>query len=136
MNDPFDGTWTNLQCTSTDPEELAEKVRGARLEITRPAAERYRHRVQLYLKDSFSQEPIEWYGETIPGKLRGQFLLDGTRYYCEIALRTPPPDTKQLCNCIFGTFSKIRSSAENSGSGGDLGDPGAWKAEESGPWKS
>jgi len=113
--DPFVGTWTILLCAG--PSDIEALLKGAQVSIAKDVA--------------------TWTlgGAVVPGsttheggKLWGELSLNGTSYYYEIVSLTPPPPISAK-PYTYGIFSQIYP---NEGGGGDLGDPGVWKAEESG----
>lgn len=113
--DPFVGTWNILLCAG--PSEIEALLKGAQVSIAK----------DLVL---WTLEGVPVSGSTMSegGKLWGELSVDGKSYYYEIVARTPPPPITGK-PYTYGIFSQI---APNQGGGGDLGDPGVWKAEESG----
>jgi|GEM_PF-4382048 len=113
--DPFEGTWDILLCTG--PSDIEPLLKGAKVTIAKDGA-------------TWTLEGVAVPGSATPegGKLWGELSFNSKSYYYEIVVRTPPePITAKPCT--YGIFSQLYP---NHGGGGDLGDPGIWKAEESG----
>jgi hypothetical protein len=121
MDDLFVGRWSNVECTG--PDFIKHILEGATMEISLTKGA-----YQVTLNPGAPYEQT-WDMELADRRLGGRLMYGGQPYYCEITVRTPPSELhlQETMRRIYGTLCRIDSN-----SGGDLGDPGAWKAEDSG----
>lgn len=108
-------TWTNL--VYDRPHEIKKWLDGAALEILDE------HRVVWTLPHAPSPELTPSY--PVDGKLCGDLLIGKISCYFEIARCAQSAGMPER-RWIYGVIA-VR------GGNGDLGDPGTWTAEESGP---
>lgn len=115
MPDPFEGTWSKLVCTG--PPDIQNLLEGAILTIANDT-----------VTWAFKGMPAPASTTLDDNKLWGELIFESKSYYYEIAARTPPQSLTAPKRYLYGIVSQNHRDR----SGGDLGDPGTWKAEESG----
>jgi hypothetical protein len=113
--DQLKGTWNIQLCAG--PSDIKELLEGAKVTLATDEA-------------TWTLEGVDVTGSTTPkgGKLSGELSFKDQSYYFEIVAQTPPSSITAK-PCTYGIFSQIHANLRG---GGDLGDPGLWKAEESG----
>lgn len=116
----FEGKWKVCSCSGT--EEVTDLLTDAWWYIEQDGVSS-RYSVSFKQAGSGLLTPFE--ASFANQRLQGQDRSG--RYYFELVAIRPPEGLKAK-RCLYGIFGPITG-----GSNGDLGDPGTWKAEESGP---
>ncbi len=123
--DMFVGSWSHFTCSDKAAEVLSS---GAVLDIQYfSLADAYTVKLEPPSGPSIDCAVVRR-GE----KLVGEFTLTGGEdYYYEIVARSNPSSISSR-RAIYGYIARKTSSSLGGGLGDDLGDPGAWEADEEG----